>query len=320
MHHQRGWAVFVFGAIGIATAGCSRARPGVSYDERPWELRRRPGVVIETEHCLIHSTVTDAVFCRAAATLAERLHEELQRDLGFEPKGKTLCYVFADRPDWEAFTRRLTNTPPDQPLQIRAEGYTTRDRCVVRYTRRLATLTVLAHELVHAYLAGASDRPVPVWLSEGLATLYEAQDWPDDEPRFTPEKNLFRRDALARALANRTLYPLEELLSIRSEDVYRESHVRVRTYYAQIWALVQFLRSDPKQNPYHAGYQRLLAELGTERPAQRASAWQVGRAEDAEFGEAVFRAYIAEDLPEFEEAFTSFAARLAGLADAQPGD
>lgn len=293
--------------------GCER-RGRVEYEVNPWPLKRFEGHVIETEHYLIHTTVDDALFHRAAAYLAEGQYKRISKVLTVAPEGKMSGYVFSNRRQWEAFTRHRMGARAVSYLRIRDGGYSADDVVVLYYLGRYPTLAVLAHELFHSYLDCAGDEPVPAWVNEGLACFYEAHEWNDVTPVFTPDKNVFRQHGLAEAIQAERLFPLKDMLATHAGLVSRLPREKVATYYSQAWALVRFLR-EGRSGKYAAKFQKLVGELGTHQLVTRARACQAARGGEAiSFGEAVFRQYITDDLDTFEQEFRAYLEELAGWA------
>jgi len=282
---------------------------GIEFEVKSWPLKHHKGHLIETEHYQIFTTVADPVLHRAAAELAERQYQRISEALQITPKSKMKVYIFADRHQWEAFTRAELGARAGQYLKIREGGYTADDVSALYYIGRYPALAVMAHELFHLYLDCSTDERIPAWINEGLACFFEAHEWQDTKPLFTPDKNVFRRQGLVRAILGKKLYPLKELLVTHAGEVSKLPSAKVGAYYSQAWALIQFLRSSEPDN-----LEKLLDELGTRQLVTRANAYLAATAgsEPISFGEAVFRQYITEDLEEFERQFNAYMNTLVG--------
>ena len=87
-----------------------------------------------------------------------------------------------------------------------------------------------------------------------------------------------------------------------------------KTYYAQAWALIVFLRHGADR-AYADGFDRMLADVAAARLSRRARAARLTTTAPAKttFGENVFRAYITEDLTDFEAHFREFMIDLVGF-------
>ena len=122
--------------------------------------------------------------------------------------------------------------------QVRREmaWYQTR---INAFARKGNTATTI-HEAVHqlSYNCGIQGRGVsyPFWLSEGLATNFEA---PDDLQAFGPSKdNLNRRQNLAEAYKNKRVLPLQTMIGLAGPKPI--GPVTVLDEYAQSWGLFRF--------------------------------------------------------------------------------
>lgn len=303
-------AIFVLTVV--VSAGCQR--PQVEYQINPWPLKTFKGHIIETEHYRIYTTVADPLLHRASAQLVERQYERISEMLGVEPIEKMPAYIFANRHQWEAFTRSKLGPRADAYLQIREGGYAADKMCVLYYIGRYPTLAVLAHELFHLYIDTATDHRIPAWLNEGLSTFFEAHEWQGINPKFTPNKNVFRRNVLADAFIRNAFFPLEELLATHAGKITKHPSAKVGTYYSQLWALIQFLRNG-QSGKYAQRFETMLAEMGTRKMTMRARAYLAasGTAQTISFGQAVFRQYITEETAQFEQEFTSYIQQLVGL-------
>ncbi len=111
--------------------------------------------------------------------------------------------------------------------------------------------SVLRHELTHLLLAAALDYPhaMPLWASEGVAVM--------SEPGF---KHAYYRRHLLRAAQQRRLFPIDELLALRTYPPKE----RIDVFYAQSHSLVQYLVA-------RASLERFIAFL---RDLQREPGWE----------------------------------------------
>jgi len=292
-------------------AGCEKREDlQVSVHSRPWQLRTTKGTILETEHYRIHTTISDSMFKGLAPVLAEHCHERFQQQLPLTGDANKMdVYIFSNRSQWEAFTKAFMGKKAASYLNIREGGYTAKDTAVLYYIGRYPTLTILAHELFHQYLQHNHAGRIPAWLNEGLACYYEAHQWRDHQPVFTPDKNLFRLKPLRKAVIGGELFSLDELLAQHVGKVMELSEDKVAAYYAQVWAMIQFLRHG-QDGQYAPALQKLIADLGSDAIEMKARAYiitargQNGRGLD--FGEAVLSAYVTEDFDVFERQYNQF--------------
>lgn len=303
-----------------ALAGCAdRREPDlIAHDpavvSATWSYNGHAGTRLDTAHYEIYTTLDDANLLAALPRLLETCYN-YYRTLApstREPTTRMRIYIFALRRDWEHFTRRNMGPRAEVLLKIRAGGYMENGVSVVEYIANQTTFPIVAHEGLHQYLHHAGARRVPAWLNEGLAVLCEGQRWDAQGIRaLDPALNPLRTNALAEAVARKQLIPLRELLHINAGHVVGESNRKIATYYAQVWALLRFLR-DAEKGKYAGGLQELIAVVMNEDPELRASAAHVDSPEQQfSFGRELFRATISRDLDAIEREYHAFIEQLA---------
>jgi hypothetical protein len=286
-------------------------------DVRPWQFGSATGNELLTDHFRIRTTVQDERFLRLLPTFAEtayaRYGEVCPGRKEAEPRRMDV-YVFGLRREWERFTRRFTPARAGTYMRIRSGGYMERGTAVLYLTLPYDTFAVLAHEAMHIYVARHFGRTAPPWLNEGLACYMEGHSWHDDRPVFTPGRNLFRHNHLRAAVHGGRLIPLPELLGTHAGREVRGTSARVMTYYAEVWALMLFLR-DGADGRYAGKLDTLLAELGSDKMTQALrgmiAATPTPDGRPISIGEAIFRAYISDDLDRFGDEFDRFVRSLA---------
>ncbi|MCI0388438.1 MAG: tetratricopeptide repeat protein [Acidobacteria bacterium] len=103
--------------------------------------------------------------------------------------------------------------------------------------RETNPFAVIFHEYVHA-LTSDNSRPLPPWLSEGIAEYYSSFEVESDEKKVW----------LGKAIANHVFYlreqkflPLQRLLVIDHRSPEYNERERKGVFYAQSWALVHYL-------------------------------------------------------------------------------
>jgi hypothetical protein len=267
------------------------------------------GVKLTTEHYEIYTTMRDETLRAALPTFVEAAYENYAALVppAKTPTGRMKVYLFVARDQWEAFTRRFTGPRAKVFLQVRNGGYSERGVSVIEYVRHEITFPLFAHEGFHQYLYHYVKPNIPAWLNEGLAVVCEGQRWGSQSiERFDPWYNPTRRNQLAEALASDHLYPLPRLLRTDAGRIVGGSNRAVGTYYAQVWALMLFLR-EGANGRYAADFQRLLTSLGRddlEQHARAAHIWSDRAAPN--FGEDLFRNFISEDLDAIEREYQTF--------------
>lgn len=312
-------AVTLLGLGSLLASGCAVLKPAepVVRSQETWSFGAHEGRKYVTAHFDIYSTLLDRSFEEALPAYLEAAHQEYVKLIPPNPQSPDhlQTYIFETRAQWERFAAHLFPTRFPVYRQIAAGGFSEGNVCAAYYIRRPYTLSVLAHEGLHQYVAQHCAVGLPAWLNEGLATYCESFDLPGDEVRFTPQRNSFRINALRDALQAKAVLPLRAMLATDAGAVIVEGRsVKTRTYYAQAWALVCYLRHGAL-GQYAAGFNRLLRDLSTGDVPVMAQAAKIRAPSPSStsFGEAVFRAYITEDLDEFERGFERYLYELAGF-------
>lgn len=297
-------------------AGCAArerdefvALRNVPAESSPWSYGGREGRKLVTEHYEIFTTLRDQRLIDSLPQAMETTYAWFQRlaPVPDPPRERMPVYLFADRDDWTYFTRR--NFPQKAALltKVRNGGYTEGSTAVIEYVAHQVTVTVMAHEGMHQYLHHCVRQRVPAWLNEGLAVLCEGQRWDADGLRgFDPWFNPARRNALAEALLRNDLYPLEELLRINAGHVVGGPTRGIATYYAQVWALLLFLR-EGEQGKYAEGFRQLMAALPDEKLEARArAAFVTSDRPEYDMGTGLFMAFISPEIEAVDAEYARF--------------
>ena len=307
-------AVLLLGLL----AGCvaDQRRNQVQFETEPWKFSNADGTKITTEHYEIFTTLKDKVLIEALPGFVEGSFQQYEKLVPpvREPEERMKVYLFVSRGQWIAFTKRFTGARARVFLQIRNGGYSEQGVSVIQYVAHQITFPLFAHEGWHQYLYSHVNATVTAWLNEGLAVLCEGQRWSTyGLKEFDAWYNPARRNDLADALISNRLYPLRKLLQTHAGEVIEGSSRSVATYYAQLWALMLFLR-DGEKGKYAADFQHLLAALGRPELDQQVRAGHIWSERDTfSPGEALFRAYISEDLDTVEREYDAFMrARVLG--------
>ena len=300
-----------------APFGSGSADPA-SFTREDWSFARSKGVRLTSEHYVLYTTCTSKSFVDALPGFLEtcwRAYGELMPS-PLVLERKLDVYLFQRRWEWERFTEQFNPERAGVYKRIRSGGYSERGITVSHYSSPRAALSVLAHEGLHQYLALTRGETVPPWLNEGLAAYFEAFDVDSEtnRPTFKPETNYLRTGSLREALAAHSLIPLERILATHAGLEIQERVAHVRSYYAQVWSLVLFLNRTDQDNTYRDGFVQLLREAGTEAMDRRARAFLAADPEGRmSYGEAVFRAYITDDLSTFQTRYEAYLHKLLGL-------
>jgi hypothetical protein len=308
-------ALFQFAGL----LGCASSEPQIEYsvDRRDWEPAEGiTGIQYLTDHYNIRVTSRDPMLQEYVPGFMEgcfAAYSGIMPPVREQPK-KLDIYLFGNRAEWARFTQAFRPMQADTYLHIQSGGYMDQatGTSVVWDIRRDLTLSLLAHEGWHAYLARYFPTMVPAWLNEGLATQFEAFDLRGDYPVFTPKKNYLRRNSLREALTVPDgLVPTRKLLAMHAGQAVVETGQVSRGYYAQVWSLVYMLQN---HDGYHEAFDALLVDAGTERLRQAISAYRATTPDSGDLtdGEVLFMHYITDDLEAFDADYEAFCRGLVG--------
>jgi len=254
----------------VGTFGCISSRPDwpeIKVEQQEWiSPTGRKGVQLLTEHFDIRVTSPDeklrAYLGPFAETAFSAYSELMPTNENYE---RLVVYLFEVRPEWAAFTRMAFPARSQAYLHIHYGGYTdsASATCVMFDLGRDHTLSLMAHEGWHQYLAAYFTEPMPPWLNEGIATQFEGFDLDGDRPIFKSRENYGRRNHLRSAMSQEDgLIPLAELLRIHAgHAVTQKTKQPSLTYYAQVWSLVLMLR-EGYDGRYADRFAQLLADIG----------------------------------------------------------
>lgn len=307
MRHGYWITVGILFASVAALSGCASSavdRGPIASNTASWQFGNAPGRRITTDHYDIYTTVNDDNLLATFPELMERTYEYYQE---LVPPTRTnsdrmKIYLFANRNEWTAFTRRFAGARAPVFLKIRNGGYSERGVTAIQFVANQITFPLMTHEGLHQYLYHYVNPQVPAWLNEGLAVACEGQRWTTSglaafEPTFNPS----RKNALVEAILRNRLMPLEDLLETNAGRIVGKTSRTVATYYAQVWSLVVFLM-EGANGKYADGFNDMCAALGTNnlRSDLRTRLQAAGQAGSMNAGEALFRAFITNDLETFE--------------------
>jgi hypothetical protein len=302
--------------IGLGLAGGGCAAPGRvqllasdPVEREAWRYGDQAGHRLVTRHYDIYTTLKDEYLIGYLPGLMETAFDAYRELVppAREPAERMKVYLFATRDQWSNFTRRFTGGLSKVFLQIRNGGYSERGVTVIQYASHQTTFPIMTHEGFHQYLFHYVNPNVPAWLNEGMASYFEGQRWgPDGIKSFDPWHNPYRRNVLAEALLEDRLLPLAELLETHAGKVIFRSSRTVATYYAQVWALVLFLREGPG-GKYAGPFRAMLGELANgDLEFRAAEALRTTGVRHGSPGETLFRTYITNDLDAFDAEYKQF--------------
>lgn len=183
-----------------------------------------------------------------ATCLDEETHREM-RDLIERQADWLARHLFGDEPDYH--TLLAVPTPSD------AKRYFADPTTTGIYEHRMRMLIArdigesLQHEFVHLMHYGHMERlrqQHPIWIQEGLATLFEAYDLDEGgEIRFRPNT---RHNVIHRAVASNGALPWTKLFALRPDDFMSRS----AGVYPQVRSIFLYLAERGKLLPWYQAY------------------------------------------------------------------
>jgi hypothetical protein len=291
-------------------------------DVQVWENAYGPGLELTTDHYRIRTTLLEPLMLRGVPGFIEAAHKSYNDQLPqpIETATKFDVYLFADRQQWEGFTRSFAGDQAPIFCKIKTGAYYLNGACVVYDIGRGRTLAALGHEGWHQFNSRHFKYRLPSWLDEGVAMLFEESVCEQGTFRFVPETNIQRLGALSATLNTGGQIPLSELVTTSPGQVIATDQAgAVMAFYGQSYALVRFLR-EGGDGKYLAGYQRMLWDgLSGRWPLDEASKCT---AEDRNLprttswnrlvGSALFTGYIGGDFNRLQREYGAYCRRILG--------
>lgn len=299
----------------LAMSGCAASdRARMPPVVEPWAEGGDGATRIASARVEIYTSVQDAEFVEAVPGVLEDALDAFGAVLPVgDAQPRLTVYLFRSRGSWEHFCIQRWPVQEDVIRRISIGGYSDGDASAVFYSDRGTTWAALVHEAWHQYAASRT-ADLPGWLHEGLACSFEAIEWRVDRPRFGTARNTFRLNSLRGALEPGRWQGVSELLATSSRARMAGGDSRtVQEYYAQVWALVTYLRYG-ERGKYARRLTELLRDVGEGTARARVRAWRVTvGASDVDEDVALFRAYVADDLEQVDRELRRFALALCGV-------
>jgi hypothetical protein len=301
-----------------ATDGPASVAPVTVAD---WKLGDQPARRVSTPHYVLYTTLDrNDPLNDALPQVLEGAYAQYRR---LAPTAVTtdkplVCYVFANRSQWSEFTRRHTGSVAAVYLQITRGGYTVGDQFVAYDFGERQTQAVTAHEGWHQFAARHFKTRLPPFLEEGTACLFEDIDWDGRLPRWDLSANGTRIEGLRKAVEQRTLFPLGELVRMHAGEVVHRPGDRIEAFYAQNWAFARFLW-DAEDAKYRPALLAMTADAvaGTLRTAagtiSPTAPW------DPQTCKPILEHYLGMPLDEIDRRFTAYVRRLVQQSEHRDG-
>lgn len=306
------------------------ARPIDPVESRTgWSFAGRHGEAIRTANYRIWTTELDPVINRRLPIFLEEAIAHYRTALGGAalppPEDRLDTFILANRHQWELLTRQLMGEGADLYLRIPRGGFAWGGRSVLYDIGAQGTMAIAAHEGWHQYTQRTFKEGLPIWLEEGIAAFMEGHRWggpPASDsasaasgarPVFLGWANPERYDQLRADAAAGNLMTLREILETTPQGMLEGGSAGALTYYAQVWALVHFLR-EGAGGAYRPALERVVADAAAGRLHRTlATALEPDAARAAvrtRRGTGVFEAYFTADLARAEREYASFIQRI----------
>ncbi len=312
-------------AIALILAGCASETSLQSADWNGPKMLAQVSVqeigdtpptikLIQTDHYKIYSTIQDRPdFLNKIAQLMEGAFSTYRILAPSVPptKDPMQCYLFADRNEWAAFTRQHTGPDADIYMQITRGGYTIHDWYVAYYIGDSSTMSVSAHEGWHQFANRHFKGRLPPFLEEGTACMFENVEWNNGLPRWNLSVNPARALSLRKAMDQKELFPLEQLITLHAGQVVGQSGIKIEAFYAQNWAFARYLW-EGENGRFRPAFQQIIADTAagtvydpTGSHSRSYLPWNPAGVRP------MLEHYLGEDLPTIEKGYQEFMRKIA---------
>lgn len=286
-----------------------------------WQSDYGAGLKLTTSHYEIFTTVLEPLMLRQIPGFIESAYRGYNNQLPRPIATTTKCtiYLFADREQWEDFTKVFAGHQAELFCRIKAGAYYLKGACVTHNIGRRRTFSALGHEGWHQFNSRHFKFRLPSWLDEGVAMLFEASRYEGGIFYFEPAKNTYRLDALKKTLTTNRRIRLSELMAINPGEVLATDQTEaVTAFYSQAYALVRFLR-EADYGKHLDNFHRLLSDglkgdwllsrankkIAADRNIPRTVQW------NRVVGPQLFKQYIDDDLEQIEKEYLAFCITIA---------
>lgn len=273
-------------------------------DRQPWSYRGAAGWEYHTPNAIIRTTSTDRKILERLPPFIELSILHCQSDLVRLPRpAETIeTYFFQTRSQWATLTQALMGERAPVYLAIERGGYSYNHIGVFFDLGPRDSFVICAHEGWHQYAHSTFKGPLPVWLDEGVACVMEGFKWDEqfpDHPRFMRWANTERFDQLRSAASSDSLMPIHMLLTLRPQDLMEQGTRSGSTepaaliYYAQVWALIHFLR-EGEGGSYRSALEQLLQDCADDSFRDRLGETDLRQFNTRRTGAQTLLAYMPE--------------------------
>jgi len=285
-----------------------------------WQNGYGPGLKLTTAHYEIFTTVLEPLMLRRIPGFIESAYRGYNSQLPapIETKTKFTIYLFAQRIQWEDFTKAFAGHRAELFCKIKAGAYYLNGACVTHNIGMKRTFSALGHEGWHQFNSRHFKFRLPSWLDEGVAMLFEASRYEGGIFYFEPAENTHRLETLKTTLVKKKHMPLRELTAINPGEVLASDQTEaVTAFYSQSYALVRFLR-EAGYGKRLGRFRRLLfsglrgdwplseadKKVAADRNIPRTVGW------NRVVGPHLFKQYISGDFDQIEREYLAFCRQI----------
>ncbi len=226
-----------------------------------WDSQFGTGLKLSTAHYEIYTTLLEPLMLSQVPGFVESAYRGYQSQLPkpIPTSAPLVVYLFANRQQWEAFTKDFTGSQAELYLKIKAGAYYLNGACVAYHIGRERTFSSLGHEGWHQFNSRLFKYRLPSWLDEGIAMQFETSEYDKGFFTFTPDRNGYRLGSLKQTFMKNNAMPLKALIMLNPGEVVTEGDGAVSAFYSQAYALVRFLREDDYGKRL-GKYQKMLSD------------------------------------------------------------
>ena len=284
-----------------------------------WENEYGPGLKLTTAHYEIFTTLLEPLMLSQVPGFMESAYRGYNNQLP-EPIAtatRFTIYLFAERGQWEDFTKTFTGPRASLYRKIKAGAYYLNGVCVAYNIGRERTFSVLGHEGWHQFNSRHFKFRLPSWLDEGIAMLFEANRYDQGLFYFEPGRNMYRLGALRKTVINNKMIPLKRLIAMNPGEALVTSDETVAAFYSQAYALVRFLREEDYGKRLGNYHQLLLGGLRGDWPLSRTGKRIAADRKipltvrwNRAVGSMLFEQYISDDFDRIEKEYVAFCRKI----------
>ena len=285
-----------------------------------WSNKYGDGLIITTRHYKIYTTHLEPLMLSQLPGFMESAYRSYNRQLPkpIETKTKFTIYLFAERGQWEDFTKDFTGPQARLYCKIKAGAYYLNGACVAYNIGRKRTFSVLGHEGWHQFNSRHFKFRLPSWLDEGIAMLFETSRYDKGLFYFEPSRNMQRLGALRMTMIKNKMIPLKELVGLNPGEVVAANDIAaVTAFYGQTYALVRFLREEDYGKRLANYHQLLLGGLRGDWPLTDAGKRVAADRNiplttrwNRAVGLMLFKQYISDDFEGIEKEYIAFCRKI----------